>query len=618
MLAAKARGGSQYPHPMRVSALRGAWSWALAAAALASVGCGDDTANSSGTGGEGGASASGTTPAAPTGTEATSDASSGSTTSTTGSGEGGVGGTGSSTGGTGGGPTSCAGAPEGPTDVDHTLAWDGDDRRFRVHLPPGYPSAAPYPVVLMLHGYLEDGDEIENLSQMTPAADERGVVIVYADGLSLGSWNAGTCCGTSSSNDVDDVGFLGALLDQVIPEYCLDDRRVYAAGFSNGGMLSHRLACEMSDRVAAIGSTAGTLAIPECDPTRPVPVMHTHGTEDGVVQWEGGGFGDARSVEDTISTWVSLDGCTDDEPTTVYENGDATCVAWTSCAGGSEVRLCTIEGGGHQWPGGEAALGGGHLSEDLETSEELLEFLLGFSLPEGGPVACDDPDDPDCDGIEQALEDQIAVDYMPALSLHPDDDCPLGGILYRARPHPFDGALIFITYVVLYENDCGTGGHVGDDEVFGVTVDPTIPAPAGILSMKAIGHQGTPCEQVTDCGTCDGSNACDVMVTDGAMYPVIFHSEDKHAGYAHDSCDFFCDNGGCELAAAPAVMPMINVGEPNAQLVNDLTTDGFINEASGWTAQELYGFDPWAPGDFGSAGDVSDDLVDPAFIPDCF
>ncbi len=102
------------------------------------------------------------------------------------------------------------------------------------------------------------------------------------------------------------------------------------------------------------------------------------------------------------------------------------------------------------------------------------------------------------------------------------------------------------------------------------------------------------------------------------MYPVIFHSEDKHAGYAHDSCDFFCDNGGCALADAPAVMPMVNVGEPDARLVSNLTTEGFINEASGWTEQELFDFDPWAPGDFGSAGDVSDDLQDPEFIPDCY
>jgi polyhydroxybutyrate depolymerase len=473
-----------------------------------------------------------------------------------------------------------------------------------------------------LHGYLEDSDDIERISTMTPAADERGVVVVYADGLSLGTWNAGSCCGTSSSNDVDDVGFLGAALDEVLPAYCLDDRRVYAAGFSNGGMLSHRLACEMSDRIAAIGSTAGTLAIPACEPSRPVPIMHTHGTDDGVVEWDGGGLGNARSVEDTIDTWLRLDGCTDAEPTTIHDEGDATCVAWTACDQASEVRLCTIDGGGHQWPGGEDAAPvqgtAGMLSDDLQTSEELLEFFLGFSLPPPGSVTCEDPVDPDCDGIDQDLEDQMARDYLPFISHHPEEECPRGGIVYRARKHPIDPTKVFITYVTLYENDCGVGGHVGDDEVFGVTIDPAVPAPGGILAIKAIGHQGTACEQVTDCGTCEGDNVCDTLEKDGAPYPVVFHSKDKHAGYAHDDCNFFCDNDGCGFAAAPADLPMVNVGEPGARLVDNLTTEGFINAENGWTEQELFDFDPWAPGDFGSAGDVSDDLVDLAFLPDCY
>jgi len=502
--------------------------------------------------------------------------------------------------------------------VDHELSFGGDDRTYRVHFPPGYPGGGDYPVVLMLHGYLETGDQFETISQMTPAADAAGYVVVYADGRSS-SWNAGSCCGTSSSSGVDDVGFVGALLDELEATTCIDARRVYAAGFSNGGMLSHRLACEMSDRIAAIGTTSGTLAFDPCAPSRPVPVMHTHGTDDFVVPFDGGGFGNATSVDDTISVWLDRNGCSDDEPVAVYENGDATCVAWAGCEDDAEVRLCTIQGGGHQWPGGESAGPGGTLSGDLQTSEELLAFFDSHVLLESvDPGDCDDPADTDCDGIAQATEDAIARDYFPYYSLHPDESCDRSGIVYRVIPHPIDPAKIFVTYVVLFETDCGLGGHVGDDEVFGVVIDPSIPAPFGIVSMKAIGHQDTACEQITDCGTCPDSNACDLQPIGGVPWPAIFASKDKHATYARNDCNFICDFNGCSENDAPFVPPMVNAGEPGHPLVSNLSTQGFINQGNGWTEQELFDFDPWAPGNFGGAGDASDDLVDVDFLPDCY
>jgi len=510
------------------------------------------------------------------------------------------------------------GQPVGPIDVDHDVMIGADERTYRVHFPPGYPDGGTYPVVLMLHGYLEDGDQFETISQMTPAADEAGYVVVYADGRSS-SWNAGSCCGSSSASEVDDLGFVDAMIDELTSTYCIDPRRVYAAGFSNGGMLSHRLACERSDRIAAIGPTSGTIAIELCAPTRPVPVMHTHGTDDFVVPWDGGGLGNASSVDETIDIWLERNGCFDDEPVTVYENGDASCVAFGGCTDDAEVRLCTIQGGGHQWPGGESAGPGGDLSDDLQTSEELLRFFDDHVLPESvDPGDCDDPDDTDCDGIDQETEDAVARDYFPYYSLHPDEACSRSGIVYRVVPHPIDPAKLFVKYVVLYENDCGVGGHVGDDEVFGVVLDPSIPAPGGIVSIKAIGHQGTACEQITDCGTCPDSNTCDTLDIAGVPWPAVFSSKDKHATYAHNDCNFVCDFDGCSENDAPFVPPMINAGEPDAHLVSNLTTEGFINEANGWTEAELFDFDPWAAGDFGGAGDVSDDLVDMDFLPDCY
>ena len=155
-------------------------------------------------------------------------------------------------------------------------------------------------------------------------------------------------------------------------------------GFSNGGMLSHRLACEMSDKIASIGAVAGTLAVASCMPSRPAPspVLHVHGKDDPVVLYDGGGLSGGESVADTISFWVMNDGCTDTTPAQVYMNGDATCVQYSACHAGSAVELCTISDGGHQWPGGnDAGFGLGTLSMDLDASETIVKFFADHPLP---------------------------------------------------------------------------------------------------------------------------------------------------------------------------------------------------------------------------------------------
>lgn len=218
-------------------------------------------------------------------------------------------------------------------------------------------------------------------------------------------------------------------------------------------------------------------------------------------------------------------------------------------------------------------------------------------------------DDADRDGLPDALEQRLARDHLPNLSLHPQDACPLGGIIYRARPHPLDATLVLILYDHLYERDCGLGGHVGDNETFAVTVNPA----NGVTAMKAISHQNTPCQKITSCGTCSGLAACDVA--DGG-HPRVYASRDKHGTYVQKSgCTTvsFCPDD-C-TAGEQLGVPLINVGEPNAHLVEDLTDAGFITTANGWTRTELFHFDPWGPNEFGTAGKPSGDLVDEAFSP---
>ena len=136
--------------------------------------------------------------------------------------------------------------------------------------------------------------------------------------------------------------------------------------------------------------------------------------------------------------------------------------------------------------------------------------------------------DLDGDGLDDALELSLAQAYLPVLALHPQDACPLGGMVFRARKHPLDPTLVFIVYDHLLERDCGLTGHVGDDEVFAVTINPAIPAPGGLTALRTISHQGTICQKVGTCGSCGTLSACEM---DANNRPIVYFSKDKHGSY---------------------------------------------------------------------------------------
>jgi polyhydroxybutyrate depolymerase len=283
------------------------------------------------------------------------------------------------------GTTSSGGAPGcglpavAPGTTERTVVSSGKDRKVRVHVPPGYDATSDVPLVMVFHGYTETAQQIENISQMTPVSDAHGFVVTYAQGIS-NSWNAGKCCGTASATQVPDVQFVSDLIDAVSTDLCIDQKRVYAAGFSNGGMLSNRLACELSNRIAAFAPVSGPLAMDGCKPTRFMPMIEFHGTGDFVVPYNGGGIGGALSAPDNFDFWRTNAACTD-APAEVYKNGDTTCVESSQCQGGTAVRLCTVQNGGHQWPGGQSAGPAGKLTQDIDASEEMAKFFLAHPLP---------------------------------------------------------------------------------------------------------------------------------------------------------------------------------------------------------------------------------------------
>ncbi|RMD98828.1 MAG: poly(3-hydroxybutyrate) depolymerase [Deltaproteobacteria bacterium] len=278
--------------------------------------------------------------------------------------------------------------------TEGSISYDGLRRTFRVFVPTAYRDDVPLPVVLMLHGGSGSAEQFEERSShMDQVAEREGFVTVYPDGEGrIQTWNGGACCGYAMENDVDDVGFLSALLDHLERELCVDRRRFFSSGMSNGGIMSHRLGCELANRIAAIGPVAGTIMIDPCEPARPVPVMHVHGTDDAHVPWEGGvGCGpsnaDFTSVPDTIALWNEKDRCTG-SPSPYLEMGDGRCETYGPCDGEAEVVLCAIEGGGHSWPGGEptgepleSCSEDGHQSTTFLADEVLWSFFAAHPFP---------------------------------------------------------------------------------------------------------------------------------------------------------------------------------------------------------------------------------------------
>jgi len=231
-------------------------------------------------------------------------------------------------------------------------------RTFRVHVPVGNGASKPAAVVLMLHGGGGSGQQFqEESSRMDAVAAREGFITVYPDGTgALKTWNAGGCCGSSADNDVDDVGFISKLIDHLQANACVDGRRIYATGMSNGGMMAHRLACDLSDRMAAIGAVAGPNITASCTPSRPVPVMHIHGSNDEHALWDGGlGCGLAGvpfpSVPSMFGEWAQRHGCANAEYLR-WQEADGRCTGRTGCK--ADLVLCEINGGGHFWPGGLA------------------------------------------------------------------------------------------------------------------------------------------------------------------------------------------------------------------------------------------------------------------------
>lgn len=250
-------------------------------------------------------------------------------------------------------------------------------RTFVSHVPPDLPESPP--LLLAFHGSGSTGEAMRRLSGLDAQADARRFIVVYPDSP-LGNWAEGCNCNVADRLGVDDVGFVRALIDKFALEHAIDRRRVYAVGFSQGGLFVHRLACDAADRFAAMAVVAGAMPVPlaeRCAPSRPVAMFILHGTEDAVLPYEDSGAGKLAllGARSAAAKWRSLDGCqgapaVQDDPAAV----DGTRLhreVTSDCDDDAAVTLYTVEGGGHAW----------RLSGGLGTEATVTSALLERAAP---------------------------------------------------------------------------------------------------------------------------------------------------------------------------------------------------------------------------------------------
>lgn len=296
----------------------------------------------------------------------------------------------------------CTGlrGPDSSIDTDPVgeLVHDGIRRSFVMHFPAQRDTSRPLPLVLALHGGGSTGRDAARLSRFNTQADRGNFLVVYPDGID-GHWNDGRDISDyrAHRDNIDDVGFLTALIDHLIEKYAVDRERVYVTGASNGAFMTNRFACERADRIAAIapviGSMAANIAV-NCSPARAVPVLLINGTDDQLVPWDGESvrFGRRRlgkmlSVPELTRFWVRQNACAD-APQIAYlsdiDPDDGTRVVRqhsTHCRDGADVVLYEVQGGGHTWPRGVQYLPRwfiGRVSQDLDANAVIWEFFTRY------------------------------------------------------------------------------------------------------------------------------------------------------------------------------------------------------------------------------------------------
>lgn len=272
----------------------------------------------------------------------------------------------------------------GQQTIDGSITYAGIQRDYILYVPELYTPGEAVPLILNFHGYTSNAFAQLNYGDFRPIADTAGFIVVHPMGtvdlLGYTHWNVGW--GTSN---VDDLGFTAALIDSLSTEYSINQDRVYSTGMSNGGFMSYHLACELSERIAAIASVTGTMNVNQpgtCSPSHPMPVMEIHGTADATVPYNGNPL--FSTTPAAVAYWVNYNDC--ETPPVITnvpdtDGGDG-CTAehqvYSGGNNGATVEHFKIINGEHTWPGSAFVLG--VTNQDIDASNEIWRFFSKYDI----------------------------------------------------------------------------------------------------------------------------------------------------------------------------------------------------------------------------------------------
>lgn len=255
------------------------------------------------------------------------------------------------------------------------LSHDGLARQFVVYVPTNYNTDTDYPLMINFHGFGGTASDFVETADMRSLAESENFIVVYPQGTLLGGYPHWNSSAPSSDNksSVDDIGFVEALIENISSTYSINENRIYAAGYSNGGFMSYYLACN-STKFAAIGSVAGTMiddSYQNCNALVPTAMINIHGTADSVVLYEGDSYG-STAIKDVVTWWKNFNSCLNEDVLT-NQNGSIEQQIFYDDSGNPYVQHIKIYDGGHYW------------SDKLNfngknTSELIWDFVSQFNL----------------------------------------------------------------------------------------------------------------------------------------------------------------------------------------------------------------------------------------------
>jgi polyhydroxybutyrate depolymerase len=302
--------------------------------------------------------------------------------------------------------------PHAPGSTDDTVTVSSDvsfpTRTYRLHVPSSYTGSTAVPLVFMWHGAAmspSDMPLLELYTELSAKSDANNFIIVYPYGVTTTAYNfTHFNAWLGASPEPDDVAFATAMLAKLDSQLCIDPSHVFSTGLSNGALMSVRLACSLSSRIAAIAPVAGAYYPPAadglnldetCPDTRPVPIIAFHGVEDTTVPFLGGPSDfpyvsltfrlpidtPSSSDDDVMSDWAAHNTCTGARQQSTVSS-EVYLVQYPSCASGADVELYAVIPGGHTWPGGAADLPDlGYTTRQISATDLMWSFFVAHPMP---------------------------------------------------------------------------------------------------------------------------------------------------------------------------------------------------------------------------------------------